>query len=71
MQSKRRPIMTNRFQLTVAFGSGERGAKWDALVTKLAKRFKLDPTDLMRVAILTLDRVDKNDAITEHELLSK
>ena len=57
--------MTSRFQLTVALGSGERGAAWNALIAKLSKRFKVEPTEVVRIALRTLDRVKKEDAVTD------
>ena len=60
-------MVNQRYQLTVGFGSGEKGAKWDALIEKLCKRFKQDPTDVVKTALLTLERVEKSDAITAAE----
>jgi hypothetical protein len=60
--------LSNRCQMTVSFGSNERGKFYSDLIDKLCKRYDADPTEIIRIAVRTLDRVAKKDAVTEEKI---
>lgn len=60
--------LSNRHQMTVNFGSNERGQFYSDLIDKLCKRYDTEPTELIRIAVRTLDRVAKKDAVTEEKI---
>lgn len=57
--------LSNRCQMTVSFGSGKRGEFYSNLMDKLCKRYNQDPTEIVRIAVRTLERVAKQDAVLE------
>lgn len=57
--------LTLRYQLSVAFPQGDKAQEWKSLVDKLCKRYGVKPNELIRVALKTLERVDKEDAVTD------
>lgn len=57
--------LSNRCQMTVSFGSGKTGEYYSNLIDKLCKRFNEDPTEVVRIAVRTLERVNKQDAVLD------
>jgi hypothetical protein len=60
--------LSNRHQMTVNFGSNERGQFYSDLIDKLCKRYNVEPTELIRIAIRTLNITSKDAAVIKEKI---